>query len=146
MLEAEESYQPRGFASVSRVRPSREIPTKLSAWRIFKCDFLTLHSYYINSHYPQKYREAIQREKPISLERELLILSEKSFWALLLPSPIAIPWEEICTQTQPTPCQSVESVLELRKDWGFAKRSWWSLGDAIERIACFEKLEKTRLH
>ena len=31
--------------------------------KIFKCDFLTLHSYYIYPHYPQKYEEVIQREK-----------------------------------------------------------------------------------
>ena len=37
----------KDFASVSRVRPSHEIPAKFFAWRIFKCDFLTLHPYYI---------------------------------------------------------------------------------------------------
>ena len=42
------------FASVSRVRPSRKIPTKLSAWRNFKCYFFTFHPYYIYPHYPQK--------------------------------------------------------------------------------------------
>ena len=47
------------------------------------------------------------------------------------PPPIVIHWEEICIQTQPTPIQSVESVLELRKHLGFAKRSQWGLVDVI---------------
>ena len=64
MLESEESCQAVVFSSVSWVRPSREISVKLSVWRIFKCDFLTLHTYYIYSYYPQKYQKIIQREKP----------------------------------------------------------------------------------
>ena len=42
------------FVSVSQVNPSCEIAAKLSAMKIFKCDFLTLHPYYIYPHYPQK--------------------------------------------------------------------------------------------
>ena len=42
------------FASISWVRHSCEIPAKLSTLRIFKCDFLTLHPYYIYPYYPQK--------------------------------------------------------------------------------------------
>ena len=33
--------------------PSRELVAKHSSWRTFKCDFLTLHPYYIYPHYPQ---------------------------------------------------------------------------------------------
>ena len=40
MLEAEESCQTVVFANVSQVRPSREISTKLSAWRILSVTFL----------------------------------------------------------------------------------------------------------
>ena len=40
MLEAEESYQTVVFASVSWVRPSCEIPAKLSAWKILSVTFL----------------------------------------------------------------------------------------------------------
>ena len=52
-LKAEESCQAVVFASVSRVRPSRETVAKHSAWRIFMCDFFTLHPYYIYPHYLQ---------------------------------------------------------------------------------------------
>ena len=54
MLEAEESCQAVNFASVSRVRLYHEILAKRFAWKIFKCDFLTLRPYYIYTHYPQK--------------------------------------------------------------------------------------------
>ena len=64
MLEAEKSCQTVDFASVSWVRPSREIVAKHSAWRIFKCDFLTLHPYYIYPHYPQKYRRPFKEKNP----------------------------------------------------------------------------------
>ena len=47
MPEAEESCQTVDFAGVLWVRSSREILAKCSAWRIFNCDFLTLHPYYI---------------------------------------------------------------------------------------------------
>ena len=64
MLKVEESCQAVSFASVSREGLTREISMKLSTWRIFKYDFLTLHPYYIYSHYPQKYERPFQREKP----------------------------------------------------------------------------------
>ena len=132
-MKAEKSCQAVNFANVSRVRFFRKISMKLSAWRIFKCVFLTLHPYYIYPHYPQKYerpfreknleRFSITHTPVFQKERELLILSEKSFQPKLIPSPLVIPLEEICTQTQPTHFQNVESVLELRKLWGFVKRS-----------------------
>ena len=46
-LEAEKPCQAVSFASISQLRPSHEIVTKRFVWRIFKCDFLTLHPYYI---------------------------------------------------------------------------------------------------
>ena len=46
-LEVEESCQTVVFASVSLVRPSRETVAKHSVWRFFKCDFPTLHPFYI---------------------------------------------------------------------------------------------------
>ena len=52
-LKAEESCQAVVFANVLSVTPSREIVTKLFAWRFFKCDLLTLHPCYIYPHYPQ---------------------------------------------------------------------------------------------
>ena len=43
------------------------------------------------------------------LKKELLIFNKEFFCSLFsFSSPIIIPWEEICTQTQPTPIQSVE--------------------------------------
>ena len=88
----------------------------------------------------RNYKEAIQREKP----QIGFLQHTHPFYLLLLPSLIVISWEEICTQTQPTHFQSVESVLKLGKFWGFAKISWWGLEDAIGRIAGSGELEKTR--
>ena len=65
MLEAEESCQAVDFASISRVRPSCEILAKRFTWRIFKCDFLTLHPYYIYPHYPQKYERSFKEKKTL---------------------------------------------------------------------------------
>ena len=125
----------------SRDRPSHEVLGKLSIWKILSMTFLpfTHTTYTFISH---KRKECyIQREKTLDrfLQHNTLTffresyssLREKSLYSLLLPSPIIIPWEEICTQTQPTPIQSVKSVLELGKLWGFAKRSQWGLADAI---------------
>ena len=69
MPEAKESFQAVDFVSILRERPSREIPAKLFAWRIFKCDFLTLHPYYIYPyyiypHYPQKYERLFREKNP----------------------------------------------------------------------------------
>ena len=58
----------------------------------FKCDFLTLHPYYIYPHNPQKQRGYLERktlhwfsttQHTHLLERELLILNEKSLQSLL---------------------------------------------------------------
>ena len=49
------------ISSVSREGLTHEIPAKLYTWRIFKCDFLTLHPYFIYPYYPQKYERPIQR-------------------------------------------------------------------------------------
>ena len=48
----------KDFTSVSWVKPSHEIPAKLSTQRIFKCNFLTFHSYYI---YPHSKRKTLGR-------------------------------------------------------------------------------------
>ena len=64
MLEAEESCQAVDFSSVSQVRPFLEILTKHFARRVFKCDFLILHPYYIYSHYPQKYDRSFKEKNP----------------------------------------------------------------------------------
>ena len=110
------------FASVSRVKPSREVVAKHFAWRIFMCNFLTLHPYYIYLYYPQMQNRLFREKNPRLVfhnththlfERELLILSEKLLQPLLHPSPIIIPWEEIYTQKKFTHFQSVVSVLEL---------------------------------
>ena len=63
-LEAEELCQAVIFVSVSRVRPSRETLAKHSAWRFFKCDFLTFHPYYIYPHYPQMYVRLFREKNP----------------------------------------------------------------------------------
>ena len=63
-LEAEELCQAVIFVSASRVRPSRETFAKHSAWRFFKCDFLTFHPYYICPHYPQMYVRLFREKNP----------------------------------------------------------------------------------
>ena len=137
MLEAEESCQAVNFASVSRERPTREILAKLFAWGILSMTFLPFtHTIYtlithksMRGYSKRKTLDKFSTTQHIHLlESDLLILSEKSLCPILLPSPIAIPWEEICTQTQPTPIQSVKSVLELGKLWELSKEAdeaWW---------------------
>ena len=87
MLEAEESCQAVSFASVSREGPTREVPAKLSAWRIFSVTFLpfTYIIYTLITH--KSKRDYLERKNldrfsttqhTYLLERVLLILSEKS--------------------------------------------------------------------
>ena len=52
------------FTSVSRVRPSLEVVAKHFAWRIFKCDFLTFHPYYIYPNYSQIVRRPFKEKNP----------------------------------------------------------------------------------
>ena len=87
MLEVEELCQAVSFASVSREGLTCKILAKLSALRVFKYDFLTLHPYYIYPHYPQKYERLFREKNPRKvfynthtrlLKREILILNEKS--------------------------------------------------------------------
>ena len=63
MLEAEESNAKLHFMSISRDKPSRQVPTELSTWRILSVTFLPLPILYIPS-LPTKVNDAIQREKP----------------------------------------------------------------------------------
>ena len=118
----------------------------------FKCNSYTFHSYYIYPYYPQNWKLAIQKKtlerflQHTHLLRESYSSSrEKSLWSLLLPSPIVIPWEDICTQIQSTHIQSIESVLELRKHWVFAKKSRWGLANAMGQYWGSGKLVNTRL-
>ena len=87
MLEAEESSVRLHFASTSRDRLSREVLTKHSAWRILNVTFLTfIHTIYtlITHKSMRGYIEGktLNRfsttQHTHHLERELLILSEKS--------------------------------------------------------------------
>ena len=86
MLEAEESRQAVVFASVSRVRPSRKIFAKHFAWRILKVTFLPFtHTIYTlithkskRDHSQRKTLNRFSTTHTHLLERELLILSEKS--------------------------------------------------------------------
>ena len=106
----------------------------------YKCDLSSSLPYYIYPYYPQNCNGAIQKktlerflQQTLLLRESYTSLSENSFVASSPLSPIVIPWEEICTQTQLTPIQSIESVLELRKYLRFAKRSRWVLLDVIGR-------------
>ena len=63
MLEAEKSSVRLHFMSASRDRPSRQVPTELSTWRILSVTFLPLPILYIPS-LPTKVNDTIQREKP----------------------------------------------------------------------------------
>ena len=82
------------------LRVSCEIPVKLSTWRIFKCDFLIFHPYYIYHHYPKKYQEAIQRKKlqicflqhtPIFQRQSYLYLVRNHSNLFSFPLPLSYP-------------------------------------------------------
>ena len=103
----------------------------------FKCDFLTLHPYYIYPYYPQKYERLFKEKNPRYifynththlLERELLILSEKSLQPLFLPSPIAIPERRFVPKYNlhlfrvQKVFQSLGSFGDLPKEAG---KAWW---------------------
>ena len=86
MLEAKESSVRLHFASISRDRPSREVPAKHSAWRILSVTFLPFtHIIYILITHKSKGgysdRKSLDRFSTTQhthlLERELLILSKK---------------------------------------------------------------------
>ena len=87
------------------------------------------------------------------LERELLILSEKSLshsslvrnHCSIFSFPLPLSYvERRFVPKHNSPTQSVESILELGKLWEIAKRSRWGLADAIGRIAGSGKLNKTQ--
>ena len=105
MLEAEESCVRLHFPSTSQDKPSRKVPVKHSAWRILSVTFLPLtflpftHTIYTLITHKSKRgyseRKTLDRFSTTQhthfLERELLILSEKSLYPFLLPSRIVIP-------------------------------------------------------
>ena len=87
MLEAEESCQTVNFANISQEGSTREIPAKLSAKRILSVTFLPFtHTIYtLITHKSMRgysERKILDRfsttQRTHLLERELLILSEKS--------------------------------------------------------------------
>ena len=137
MLDAEESSARLHFASTSWDRPSHEVPAKLFARRILSVTFspFTHTIYSLITHKSKRgYSEKkLQHNTPTILERATHPLVRNLCSLFSFPSPIVIPWEEICNQTQPTSIQSVKSVLEFGKLWGFAKRTQWGLVDAIEQ-------------
>ena len=100
--------------------PASDPQDALTSW-ILSMTFPFLYPYYIYPHYPY-WKEAIQKK---TLEKGFYnthpvrenhsSLKENPCSLLSFSSPIVIPWEEICTQTQTTHIQSVESVLELGK-------------------------------
>ena len=87
MLETEESWQAISFASVSQERPTCEILAKLSVWRFLSITFLPF-TYTIYTLITHKSKRGHAERKTLDkfsttqhthlLERELLILSEKS--------------------------------------------------------------------
>ena len=62
-MEAKESCQTIGFASVSREGPTRKVLTKLYALRILSVTFLPF-THTIYTLITHKSKEVIQREKP----------------------------------------------------------------------------------
>ena len=88
MLEAEESCQAVSFISVSQEGLIREVPAKLFAWRILNVTFLPFtHTIYtlithknMKDYLERKTLDRFSTTQHIHLlERELLILSKKSF-------------------------------------------------------------------
>ena len=139
ILEAEESSARLHFGSTLQDRPSCKIPVKLSTWRILSVTFLPFtHTIYTlithkskGGYWDKTLERFLQHTHLLERERTTHHLVRNPCSLFSFPPPIVIPWKEICIQTQPTPIQSVESVLELGKHLGFAKRSQWGLVDAI---------------
>ena len=94
MLEAEESCQLGGFRECFMGKAfSQDTRKTLYLEDFFNCDFLTLHPCYVYPYYPLKYERPFREKNPRQvfdnththlLDRELLILSEKSLQPLLL--------------------------------------------------------------
>ena len=124
MLEAKESYRTVVFASVSWVRPSREIPVKLSAWKIFSVIFLpfTYTIYTLIIH--KSMQEAIQREKPqiVVLQHNTPIFQRESYSSLV---------RNHCSLFSfPLPLSYLERRFVLKHNPHIFKvqRVFWSLG------------------
>ena len=103
-------------------------PTRYSNQLDFKCDFPTLHPHYIYTLITHKIIRRLFKRKPqrgfynTHHSRESYSsLSENSLQSLLLPLSHCHTLKRDCTQTQFTPIQNVESVLELENHWVFAK-------------------------
>ena len=152
-LEAEESCQAVVFTSVSRVRPSHETIAKHSAWRIFMCEFLTFtHTIYTLithkckwDHSERKILDGFSTTHTPIFYREIYSSLVRNHCSLFsIPLPLSYLERRFVPNTQPTTIQSVESVLELGKHWGIAKRSRWGLADAIGWIAGSGELDKIR--
>ena len=124
MLEAKESYRTVVFASVSWVRSSREIPVKLSAWKIFSVIFLpfTYTIYTLIIH--KSMQEAIQREKPqiVVLQHNTPIFQRESYSSLV---------RNHCSLFSfPLPLSYLERRFVLKHNPHIFKvqRVFWSLG------------------
>ena len=123
-MEVEESCA--SYAAIFATQSTRQWPTKNTSLRIFECDLFSHHLYYIYPHYPQKWQRAYWEKNPKKgfyntttlLERELLILREKSLQSLLIHFPIVIPIEKIFVpKHNPHPFRVLRVFLELRKHW-----------------------------
>ena len=62
-----------------------EVLAKHSAWRIFKCDFLIFHPYYIYPHYSQKYEKPFREKNPrqVFYNTQTHLLERESYSSLV---------------------------------------------------------------
>ena len=154
MLEVEESCQAISFTSVSQEGPTREIPVKLSTWRILSVTFLPFtHTIYPN--YPQKYDRLFREKNPrqVFYNTYTHLLKRESYSSLvrnhysLFSFPLPLPYLESRFVPKHNPhlfrvqrvFWSLGSFGDLPKEAGEA----WQMQSG--GIAGSRKLVKTRL-
>ena len=91
MLESEQ-FLPGCISRVtSRLKPSREWPTKLTTWTFLKCVFLIFfYQHYISPHYPRNYKELL-REKTLAINLRVRNCKLTIIYIISLSFPLHLP-------------------------------------------------------
>ena len=150
-MKAEKSCQAVNFANVSQERFSRKISMKLSAQRIFKCVFLTLHPYYIYPHYPQKYERPFREKNPRQVFYNTNTRLQRESYSFLVRNHsnlFSFPFLLSYLEWRFVPKHNPHIFKVLRVFWSFGSfgdlpKEANHLADAIGHIARSRKLEKT---
>ena len=102
MLEAEESSTRLHFMSTSRDRPSREVPSKLSAWKILSVTFLpfTYTIYTLITHKSMRGHSEIKTLTKFFTTQHIHLLERESYSSLVrnhynhFSFPLPLPYLE----------------------------------------------------